>query len=644
MSTRQTTPGPSTAIVQSLTAKKRSSSSELEQPRDHKKSRRDLLAEPTSPKRRRKKKKKMPIAATVQSHQPQQGRQPMSALESMRPVGTPTLPSLNKSEELRDMQVDFEDQEHTVVSSSSDKGKGKATTPTSLVIVRLKEELAQKSALLSRHQSNLSSLQQSLTCEICLDLLYKPFALSPCGHVACHPCLVRWFTAPAPGVVQNPLQRVLNHMRGPGTNHIFKRKTCPVCRTIVQDRPVEVWGLKSMVAALAKSASWRRNPPTGNTNNDPWHNIFQRPHPRVYNNHQTMGIDFDMFPRWFFNATAGRNGLLDEDIDDEDVDAVITGVRDDEDGGIYRCPRCFNEIWNGTWFDSDDGVEDGGDGEDSHVEDEDSDEDGDDEHMEHGWFAPRFRSRRSVIAARGRGSTGNDGGRGEGIRVRYGGPFDHAFVDGEVEPYPGDEAMGLRFNFDFRPVHGGERHEDDGGEEDGDDEESEEHFDRRDLMGGTSIIDWIPTVDMTDEEEGIGRIEEVEDEDANVEDEEESEYDGSFIDDDDDDVQYDDRGRRVLDIISSGRRYGTGTILDLVEADDDDIIEISDGSEDEDEDEDGDNDHIYSTLTCSIERDKDRTGNSDIGIGGRGRRHRSGRIVDTDSEVDVDGDDGAEDD
>ncbi|TEB32665.1 hypothetical protein FA13DRAFT_219564 [Coprinellus micaceus] len=67
-------------------------------------------------------------------------------------------------------------------------------------IARLSGLLTSHQSLLSSHQSALSthqtlanSLAQSLTCQICLDLMYKPYALTPCGHVACYGCLVRWF-------------------------------------------------------------------------------------------------------------------------------------------------------------------------------------------------------------------------------------------------------------------------------------------------------------------------------------------------------------------------------------------------------------------------------------------------------------------
>jgi hypothetical protein len=113
-------------------------------------------------------------------------------------------------------------------------------------------------------------------CQICLDLLHKPFALSPCGHVSCYGCLVNWFN-----INQQPdgLEDVC----------IYRKKTCPQCRAIVRGRPIEAWIIKDMVAAVVKSRlvedlppgqSVEVNSPEATSTNsevlpqDPWANIF----------------------------------------------------------------------------------------------------------------------------------------------------------------------------------------------------------------------------------------------------------------------------------------------------------------------------------------------------------------------------------
>src|SRR5277367_4211107 len=102
--------------------------------------------------------------------------------------------------------------------------------------------------------------------------MYKPYALTPCGHLVCYACLVQWFTT-LPG--DAPPQPV--HLR---------KKTCPHCRAVVREPPVQVWGVKGLVTALAKSGMLpnasliHQTVPNDDTNEqDPWSNIFARPEP-----------------------------------------------------------------------------------------------------------------------------------------------------------------------------------------------------------------------------------------------------------------------------------------------------------------------------------------------------------------------------
>ncbi|KAH9994555.1 hypothetical protein BJV74DRAFT_831230 [Russula compacta] len=100
--------------------------------------------------------------------------------------------------------------------------------------------LPSTSKSLHDHKVLLASLISSLVCQICLDLLHKPFALSPCGHVSCYCCLVNWFNAD-------------HEPDGLEGRRVFRKKTCPQCRAIVCGRPIEVWNVKDMVATVVKS-------------------------------------------------------------------------------------------------------------------------------------------------------------------------------------------------------------------------------------------------------------------------------------------------------------------------------------------------------------------------------------------------------
>ena len=206
-----------------------------------------------------------------------------------------------------------------------------------------------------------------------MDLLHKPYALAPCGHITCYGCLVRWFTAtpdrfdqnqnldpvaaaaaPPDDGQENQEQDVTHLLNGLRRNqHVYKRKTCPLCRAVVSARPVEVYGVKGMVGALVRSALVDlpaplpvAGPSTDNSadnananpaNVDLWKNIFPAEH-RAHG-HGPMG--HGDFHGWL-GSLGGTAGPQEQDRDREQV-----GWWDEEDGGIYRCLDCMHEIWGG---------------------------------------------------------------------------------------------------------------------------------------------------------------------------------------------------------------------------------------------------------------------------------------------------------
>ncbi|TFK75665.1 hypothetical protein BDN72DRAFT_831994 [Pluteus cervinus] len=333
--------GPSTQVLQPHNLRKRSGSSV--ETRDSKKLKKeattDSVASSTKDKkkrgRKRKRTRKTPIV-TPQNPTPAMARPRSASVSSaLTPLSSdaeePDTPATTIPEDAPAVNVDESE------PSIQDKGKGKATSPTPSEalpsrIARLTQQHQEQSVVLEQHQNLLQSLQQSLTCQICLDLLHKPFALAPCGHVTCYNCLVRWFTSP-PDEGAPPAR----HQQ----NHIYRRKTCPVCRTVVIERPVEVWGIKSMVSTLARSGlavlpegvepiqtgSAPAANATGPRNDDPWHNIFRAAH-------RLRGIAPPIAAPQ--NAEGGGNNLED------------LGMYDAEDGGIYRCLDCMHEIWDGV--------------------------------------------------------------------------------------------------------------------------------------------------------------------------------------------------------------------------------------------------------------------------------------------------------
>ncbi|PIL29184.1 hypothetical protein GSI_09233 [Ganoderma sinense ZZ0214-1] len=232
---------------------------------------------------------------------------------------------------------------------SVDKGKGRATPDADALpndsqqLADLQKQVADKTSLVSKHETLVSSLQQSLSCQICLDLMHRPYALAPCGHSACYQCLVNWFKAPPPDVPPDEVISVLH-----------RKKTCPHCRAVVRDRPIEIWSLKEMVATLVKSGlatgfyNAAPEQPEGGANADPWAGIFR--------------------------PAGGQRVFGGAPFPAAMHEIELMGLRDEEDA-VYRCLDCNHEIWDGMCshcgrdypghdgheFDLDDGSEDSDD-------------------------------------------------------------------------------------------------------------------------------------------------------------------------------------------------------------------------------------------------------------------------------------------
>ncbi|RPD61548.1 hypothetical protein L226DRAFT_612414 [Lentinus tigrinus ALCF2SS1-7] len=209
---------------------------------------------------------------------------------------------------------------NTTILSCAVKGKARATSAdaetssTQVQITELQGQISVKNKLVTDHEGLVSTLQQSLSCQICLDLMHRPFALSPCGHSACHQCLVNWFKAPPADVPANQVLPVW-----------LRKKTCPHCRAVVKDRPIEIWAIKEMVANLVKSGlaqgfySPAEEAANDAINVDPWTGIFR---PERGDGPYAHGAPV----------------------------AHLMGQHDDEDG-VYRCIDCFHEIMDGVCSD-----------------------------------------------------------------------------------------------------------------------------------------------------------------------------------------------------------------------------------------------------------------------------------------------------
>jgi hypothetical protein len=182
----------------------------------------------------------------------------------------------------------------------------------------LNQQLDAQATKLALQSTLISSFKDSLTCQICVDLMYKPFTIAPCGHIACYSCLVGWFKS-----------NVAEDEFGPQSVH--RKKTCPHCRSAVRDRPIENFIIKEMVHSLVNSGVLEEV--LGDTSTitaaDPWAGIFPK-HPVMENNFD--GLPFPIFD--------------EREDDDYGYDEGDVGIYDEEDD-VYRCRGCMNEVVDG---------------------------------------------------------------------------------------------------------------------------------------------------------------------------------------------------------------------------------------------------------------------------------------------------------
>ncbi|KAI1793469.1 hypothetical protein LXA43DRAFT_885630 [Ganoderma leucocontextum] len=161
-----------------------------------------------------------------------------------------------------------------------------------------------------RSDDLVATMETNLTCQICMEILLKPYGLSPCGHVLCVTCLQGWFKSAPAGddeMMDDDYPDAL----------LYRKKTCPCCRAVVRSRPIPLYLVKSIASALDKSkapaGAVRPSPPPDDE--DPWAGIF-RDHTEV--------DDY-----W---STDHDEDEDEEDEDDEDEDGEDGEGYDGEDG------------------------------------------------------------------------------------------------------------------------------------------------------------------------------------------------------------------------------------------------------------------------------------------------------------------------
>ncbi|KAJ7157366.1 hypothetical protein C8R46DRAFT_1114271 [Mycena filopes] len=89
------------------------------------------------------------------------------------------------------------------------------------------KELTDSQAAIQRSAKQLSEVDASLVCLICVDRLTQPYTLAPCGHTFDLECLQGWFRAAHPSPADEELAETLDPRGALFT--LRRRKFCPLC-------------------------------------------------------------------------------------------------------------------------------------------------------------------------------------------------------------------------------------------------------------------------------------------------------------------------------------------------------------------------------------------------------------------------------
>lgn len=129
-----------------------------------------------------------------------------------------------------------------------------------------------------------------------------------------------------------------------------RKKTCPHCRALVRERPVEVWMIKDMVGAVVRSGLAEADSiPSELLSDDNNNGSSSTSTQQEFFSAAVMTDPWkDIFPT--NNSAGARAGLRGPEA--EALAAVMIrenmGMLDEEDMGIYRCVECAHEIWDGV--------------------------------------------------------------------------------------------------------------------------------------------------------------------------------------------------------------------------------------------------------------------------------------------------------
>ncbi|KAF2212894.1 hypothetical protein CERZMDRAFT_97390 [Cercospora zeae-maydis SCOH1-5] len=144
--------------------------------------------------------------------------------------------------------------------------------------------------------TDMDAMRQLITCKMCYRFLYEPYGLT-CGHTYCYSCLSQWMAT---------------------------AKTCPDCRARVKEEPRPTWIIREMVRVFVAKSELL---PDGETMEE--HEKMAREEAEIVAKDKA---NVDEFKGGLFRGRFGHR---------------FVALRDHSDN-VWRCPRCTNEVEDGT--------------------------------------------------------------------------------------------------------------------------------------------------------------------------------------------------------------------------------------------------------------------------------------------------------
>jgi len=128
------------------------------------------------------------------------------------------------------------------MASTKSSSRSLASVKTDLALAKLAQEkqaavIRQMQEKLDKAKSRVASANTELECPICKEILARPLALYPCGHIFCEDCLLRTFCTALLG-------------EEPETTHATRTKQCPDCRSSVHVPPIPVYLVKNLISTI----------------------------------------------------------------------------------------------------------------------------------------------------------------------------------------------------------------------------------------------------------------------------------------------------------------------------------------------------------------------------------------------------------